>query len=151
MQSQHNTRAQLLDLGIGDFNATLVIPQMMIAPAQGDPDMTQVKVLTKAFQKTMQQMGATWILATGYIDQETAYCLQAIAGQHWNELPWFDLVHRLLAARDGGHRFARKQGVTGARAIELSGLPDVSGIPGGYVTIGLGAFLAYRYLTKKGR
>lgn len=144
-----NSRAILAELGIGDFNATLLIPNMMIAPAQTDPSMASVKLLTRAMQKTMQKMGAP-VIASGTIDQNTAYCLHALAGPQWNDTVWFDLAKRLIAARDRGLRFNLHYGAVGGRPpVELSGisdlLPDIPNLP----FIAIGAYLAYRYFKKR--
>lgn len=148
-----NAREILLKLGIGDFNATMVVPVMFYAPAQGDPDITPIKVLTKAIQKVMQQMGATWLSATGRIDNQTAECLQAIAGPLWNETVYFDLCKRLMAARDAGKRFSRPvTPASSGRPVELSGLgllPSFPDVPGGLVTVGILGYLGYRYFTKR--
>lgn len=145
--SDNTARSLLLRLGVGDFNATMVIPVMFFGPAQSDPDMTQIKVLTKAMQQTMKAMGASWLTANGQLDASTSTCLAVIGGAHWTETPWYELVQRLLEARDHGQRFTRPGP---AQSIELAGVPDVSAIPGGYLTLGIGAYLVYRHF-KKGR
>jgi len=142
-----NARAILAEIGIGDFNATSVIPTMMMGPAQTDPGMAAVKQMTRGLQQTMQRMGATWIIASGRIDQNTAYCLHALAGPTWNERPWFDLINRIVAARNDGKRFAQTYGaVAGKPPVSLEGiLPDVPNLP----FLVLGGYLAYRYFFKK--
>lgn len=145
--SDHSIRSLLLRLGIGDFNATMIVPTMFYGPAQTDPDLTQSKLLVKAMQQAMIEMGATWIRPIGRLDQNTASCLHVLCGPSWNDKPWFELVTALLDAKDAGKSFKQPPSATG---VELSGLPDVSAIPGGYLTLALGAFLGWRYL-KKGR
>lgn len=150
--SDNDARALLNELGVGNFNATMIIPLMFMAPAQSDPDMTQVKLITRALQRQMQAMGATWIVASGYIDEPTGHCLEALLGSQWNGTVWFDIGKSLLRQKSRGKRFERTYSADGT--VELSGLgllPELPSIPGGYVTVGLGAFLLYRHLTKKGR
>lgn len=149
-----DARAALNEIGVGDFNATLVIPIMFMGPAQTDPGMTQVQVLLKAMQTTMQRMGADHLVATGRLDRATASCLQAIVGHDWLERPWFEIVDGLIVAKRAGQRFRRTYGdVDGSAPVELSGLgllPNLPDVPGGIVTVAIGAFLLYRHF-KKGK
>lgn len=143
-----NARDILLRMGIGDFNATMIVPLMFMGPAQTDPDITASKLLVKQMQKIMQTMGASWVAATHYLDQPTAGCLAALAGPHWSEHPWFELCKVLLDARDHGKRFAIP---APGRSVELSGmglLSELPDVPGGPIVLGIGAYLAYRYFTK---
>lgn len=151
-RDEHNTRRLLLDLGIGDYNATMVLPYMFMAPAQTDPAMAQVQLLTNAMRMNMRAMGATWVAQRGAIDDSMAFCLHALVGPHWNEITWGELVNALLIARRKGQRFSRAYGI-GPQTVELGGmgfLPDLPDVPGGLLTYGLVGFLLYRHFTKKG-
>lgn len=149
-QDTRDVRAILHELGIGDFNATMIIPLVFMAPAQSDPDMTQVKLLTKAMQRVMQQMGAAQVIAHGRIDQATADCLHALVGPAWNGVTWFDLAKRLILARRRGEKFTPTSDPA-PWSTKLGGLgllPNLPDVPGGLVTVGLGAYLLYRHFTK---
>lgn len=148
-----SARDILLRMGIGDFNATMIIPMMFYGPAQTDPDITASKLLVKQMQVIMQGMGATFVRASHYLDQPTAWCLQAVAGPHWREHPWFELCTLLLDARTAGKKFAMR-GAGSASSVELSGLglfPELPDIPGGPFVLAGAAYLAYRYFKKKRR
>lgn len=149
--ADNNVRHQLLELGIGDFNATLVIPAMFYGPAQSDPGLTQVKVLVRGLQRTMRQMGATWIVPTGDFDASTATCLKAVGGPMWMEMPWYELTQKLLDAKKAGKRFHPP---SAARGIELAGLGDdwsLSTIAMYAIGTMLGAAAWKAYSKKKGR
>lgn len=146
-----NVRDVLLRMGIGDFNATMCIPIMFMGPAQTDPDLTPVKLVTKAMQRIMQSMGAQ-IGAWGRIDQQTADNLSALAGPHWSENPWFELCTRLLDAQKSGLRFHPV--LSSDNPVELSGmglLPELADVPGGLVTVALGLGAAYYFFKHQPR
>jgi len=148
---EHNTRRILLDLGIGDFNATMILPYMFMGPAQTDPAMAQVRLITKAMQRHMVTMGATWIKPTGSIDVETAHCFHALVGPHWNQITWQELASALVIAKANGKKFKRTFSADGV--VELSGLgllPSPPNVPGGIITYGVVAYLLFRHF-KKGR
>src|SRR5574338_353635 len=125
-----SVRSELLKLGIGDFNATLIIPMMFMGPAQCYPDLTQMKLLIKALQKQFQAMGATWIVAHGRLDQNTATCIAALVGPRWSEIAWHDIVTALEAAKASGKSFARPSPATGVELSGMGDLPDVVYAPG---------------------
>lgn len=145
-----SVRAELLKLGIGDFNATLIIPMMFMGPAQCDPDLTQMKLLVKALQKRMQGMGATWIVAHGRLDQNTASCLAATVGPRWSEMAWHDIIKALELAKNSGRSFAKPPT---AKGVELSGLGDDWSL-NTIAMYALGTILgaaAWKHFSKKGR
>lgn len=146
-KTENNTRRMLLELGIGDFNATMILPYMFMGPAQTDPAMAQVQLLVKAMQRQMIAMGATWIRASGKIDIDTAHCLQELAGPHWNQTTYVELVNAILIAKRNRKTFAKGDHV-GAQGIGF--LPDLPDVPGGIITYGIVGYLLYRHF-KKGR
>lgn len=147
--ADNNVRHQLLELGIGDFNATLIVPTMFYGPAQSDPGLTPVKVLVRALQRTMREMGATWVLSSGELDAPSATCLKAVAGPTWGEMPWYELTQRLLDAKKAGKRF---EALGAARGVALSGIEDLSLSTIAMYAIGtmIGA-AAWKHYSKKGR
>lgn len=146
--ADNNVRHQLLELGIGDFNATLIVPTMFYGPAQSDPGLTPVKVLVRALQRTMREMGATWVTSSGELDASSATCLKAIAGPMWAEMPWYELTQKLLDAKKAGKRF---QSPGPARGVALAGI-DLSFNTIAMYALGtiLGA-AAWKHFSKKGR
>lgn len=147
-----NVRQILLRMGIGDFNATLVIPLMFMGPAQTDPDITASKVLVKQMQHIMQSMGAGFVQANGRVDKPTADCLHSLVGPHWSEHPWFEICVKLLDAQEAGKKFSMRGTRASRNPVELAGfglfdsLPDV---PGGPIVLGIAAYVAYRYFKKR--
>lgn len=149
---QNIVRTILRDLGMGDFNITAVVQIMFMAPAQTDPDMASVRLLTRHLQKAMQQMGASWITADGRIDEGTAHCIEAVAGPQWNAVTWFEISKQLLAYKEAGKKFTKSYGA-GTSSVALSGmglLPSIPQVPGGIFTLAVGGYVLYRYLHKKG-
>ncbi len=154
MSAADNTaRAQLLRLGIGDFNATMIVPTMFYGPAQSDPGLTQVKVLLRGMQKAMREMGATWVQASGDFDENTATCLKAVGGPMWTEMPWYELTAKLLAAKDAGKRFERPTPAQGVALHGFGGILDdiTSASPqkmAAYIGIGIAAYYGYKHFKK---
>lgn len=142
-------RELLVKLGIGQFNATQVIPFMMTQPATTDPKSPAILLLVREIQKNLFAMGAP-IDNTGYLDQPTAACLTQMFGHEgWINLPWFEIVRAVVTARQNHWSFA-------APAVNFDPQPvmmpvggfDVSSVPGGKLTIAAAAVAAY-YLWKK--
>jgi hypothetical protein len=144
-----NTRALLLELGIGDYNASMILPYMFMGPAQTDPAMAAVRLMTKAIQKQFIAMGATWLKPTGMIDDDTAHCLHALVGAHWNEVTWQEIITATLAARRSGRKYARPY-ASSSVALQGIGLPALPDVPGGIITYGIVGYLLYRHFRKKG-
>jgi hypothetical protein len=148
-----SVRSILAGLGIGDVNANMIIPYMFMAPAQTDPQMAQIIILTKHLQRMMQSMGAQAVV-TGTIDKAWAPYFQAIGGDSWSEVVWFDVARTLIDAQRSGMKLSTP---TDGREVALSGhgsfgiwtpfgLPEV---PGGVITYVVGAYLIYRHLKGK--
>jgi len=147
-RADFNTRQILLDLGIGDFNATMIQPYMFMGPAQTDPAMAQVRLLTKAIQRQMIAMGATWIQPHGVIDDPTAHCLHALVGPHWNETTWGELAQAILIAKGNGKKFKRREGASSQVSLGGLSLPAAPEVPGGIITYGIVGFLLVRHFMK---
>lgn len=149
---QHNVREYLMRLGVGSFNATMLVQDVFVAPATSDPKQPPVILMVRKIQ---QRLG---VPTTGYLDVDTANALQAVAGPGWMSLPWIDLIKIVLARTDGKPppyfaKAIRKTRPTPPdphleHSLEgpLDFLPDV---PGGIVTYAVAGFLLYRYLKKR--
>lgn len=141
-------RELLLELGIGNFNATQVIPYMEIAPATTDPKSPPVIIMVRALQQVLFGMGAYDIQNTGALDAPTAAALARITGSGWERVSWGGNIQSVLGARRLGMRLSSDDVVSNDVVpikIPMDGfLPD---IPGGMLTygiLGIGAYLWYR-------
>lgn len=148
-RDEHNTRRILLDLGIGDFNATMILPCMFMGPAQTDPSMAQVQLLTTALQKNMIKMGASWLKITGRIDEQTAHCLHALVGPYWNQTTWGELASAVVTAR-GNKKKLKRPSPSGKVTLGALGfdLPSPPAIPGGIITYGIAGYFLVRHFMK---
>ncbi len=148
-----NVRELLTGIGMGQFNATMAIPYMMISPSTTDPKAAQVILMVQHIQRSLYQLGYHDVPDSGELDLATANALLSVTGPNWNVQPWSASVSAIIAARNGGHRARRALAVDDGVPMAVGGpldfLPDV---PGGLLTYGIGAYLLYRHLTKrKGR
>lgn len=148
----HTMRELLTDLGIGRFNATMMIEPMFIAPATTDGADPAVMLIVGRIQRTLNAMGAQPKLSpTGKIDEMTAYYLSQVAGPEFLHRPWYEVVKAVVAAKKAGKRVTPPQprnGIVPAKAMGMFDLPDV---PGGVITYAVGGYLLYRAFTKKKR
>jgi hypothetical protein len=148
-KSEVTARTLLTDLGIGQFNATMVIQYMFVAPATTDPKSPPIILLVEKIQRALAQMGAD-VVITGALDLQTASYLSAVVGERWMTMPWSATVSAVVSARDNGLDLSPTVATVAVAPAALSGpldfLPDV---PGGLVTYGIAAFFLYRYLKKK--
>lgn len=142
MNAPTNARELLTALGIGQFNATMVIQYMFIAPATTDPKSPSVMMLVKAIQNRLALLGYA-VPQAGYLDRQTANAIESVAGAGWESRMWADTVKVVLAAP----RATRARVLPIARS--MSGLPDV---PGGKLTYAAAAAAAaYYFLIHKKR
>jgi hypothetical protein len=152
MTKAKNVRELLLALGIGQWNATMIVPYMFIAPATTDPKASQIILLVQHLQHVLYQMGATDVPISGRLDEPTARALERAVGPDWERKTWSANVSTVLTARDSGLSLRAPpspsrvtQGTRVAVGGPLDFLPDV---PGGLVTYAAGAYLLYRHLRK---
>ncbi len=150
--ARRDGRTLLLALGLGEFNTTMVIQWLWVAPATTDPKSQPIILMVAGIQK---QLG---LPMSGYIDQPTASALRRLIGPGWMHLPWATVVEAVLAGgrapapvSTGRTKFVKDPHM--ARSMEglgemPFGLPDV---PGGILTYGVAAYLLYRHLKKKPR
>lgn len=143
------SRELLLDVGVKNFNATMVIPFVLISPATTDPKSPPVMIMVEAIQKRLVELGAP-IMVSKYLDHPTAAVLTKLMGPGWMNQSWADVIKAVMFAYHTGQSLAPATvAPVSAPAAPLSGpldfLPDV---PGGLLTYAIGGFLAYRYFTK---
>jgi hypothetical protein len=134
-----NVRSILGALGIGEFNATMIIPYMFIPPATTDPGMAQIILLTTHIQDVLG------LPVTGQIDEVTAEALRNLIGRGWTRVSWNEIAQAALAARVG----FRPPLPSRSRAQAVGDLPDVTSV-GGIATLAVFAVGAW-WLLKKGR
>ncbi len=89
-------RDLLTQLGIGGFNATMIIPYMFIAPATTDPKSAQTILLVQYLQRALYGLGATDVPMSGRLDRETAMALLQVAGPNWERMTWSGNVAAVL-------------------------------------------------------
>jgi hypothetical protein len=159
MIDKHTIRAALNDLGVGDFNATMAIPYMFIAPRATDPSAVQLIVVIEQIQQALGAMGAPDIVPNGSLDSATANALATLMGPEYISMPWYDIVRSVVKSERANYKFPIAVPVPGVVVAQsgfgdtLSAIPDAIGlpsVPGGVLTYGLGAYLLYRHF-KKGK
>lgn len=145
------SRDLLAAIGIGHFNATMMIPYLMIAPATTDPKMPPVIMIVTQLQKALYELGAIDVPNSGRLDQATALAIEQVVGPNWERAPWSASIAAVVRARDAGTRIAPStgapvDGVPMAVGGPLDFLPD---IPGGLITYGVLGYLLYRHMAKR--
>lgn len=148
-----NSRDLLTDLGVGRFNATMMIEPLMMAPSTTAVESAPIMLLVQHIQQNLNAMGASPPIPTlGILDEQTAYYLAQVAGSDFLHLSWFEVCRRVIAARRRGVRLSdtsTKVRITAKpQGIGSFDLPDV---PGGAITYAVGTYLLYRALIKKKR
>ena len=153
-----NLRDLLTAIGIGDFNATMIIPYMMIAPSTTDTKAAQVILMVQQIQKSLYALGATDVALTGQLDRPTGVALDHVAGINWERQPWSHTIKALVHAQERGAHIpptamvapepvtVPNDGAPVAVGGPLDFLPDV---PGGLLTYGIAGYLLYRHLSKR--
>jgi hypothetical protein len=148
-------RSNLVDLGMGHFNATMTIPYMMISPATTDPKSGQVILLIQHIQRALYAMGATDVPDSGRLDPATVTALQQVTGPNWERQPWAATVSMVVDAKKRGQVLTPSGGSPldvpdDGQPLAVGGpldfLPDV---PGGLATYLVGGYLLYRYLKRR--
>lgn len=140
-----DARQILLAMGMGQFNATMVIPYLFIAPATTDADMAQVMMLVELIQRRLNSLGAE-LEVSGRIDAATSAALSSACGPNWPKMSWYEICRILIARTDttvaipGGSR-GRSQAMSG-----FLGLPE---IPNELVLLGAGLVAWHFYKKRK--
>lgn len=149
--SERNGRKMITALGIGQFNATMIIPYLWIAPAATDPKASQIILLVEHLQKKLNALGAE-LAVTGYLDLPTANALSKVAGSRWMTMPWAASVRAVLSAYENGLSIAEPEPeifVPNVGTGDIPGIPGLPDVPGGILTYGIAAFLLYRHMKKR--
>ena len=142
MQGENDARSLLLALGMGDYNATLAIQYMFLAPAATDPAMPSIILMTRHLQAGLRAAGAT-VPLSGQIDDATAKALIKLVGPDWHQVTWFGLYQAVVQAK----RLRTLKKRSGELQLGLVDLPD---IPGGNLTwAAAGALAAWYFLFRK--
>lgn len=147
------SRSLLEAIGVGQFNATQIIPYMMIAPATTDPKAPQIVLLVRAIQKAIYALGANYVPDSGRLDAPTARALLEVTGPNWERMAWADNVQAIVDAKKANRRLSSMtDGAAPGRPVAVGGpldfLPDV---PGGLFTYAIAGFFIYRHLAKRAR
>ena len=146
-----NSRELLIMLGIGSFNATGIVPYLMIAPAATDPKAGQIVILVQAIQKRLFQLGARDVPDSGQLDVPTAGAITQLLGENWLRIPWATIVQAVNDAVAYGRRLqpSTYSAVSDEQPVAVGGpldfLPDV---PGGLLTYAIGGYFLWRFLKK---
>lgn len=140
---ENNARQLLRSMGMGDFNATIAIQYMFVAPAQTDPAMPSIMLMTKHLQQGLRAAGAQDVAVTGKIDNQTAAALERLSGPDWHQVTWYSLFQNVLAAKK------RKTLETSSTELDLGIVPSLPSVPGGMITWGAAAFAAWYFLFRK--
>ena len=138
---ENNARQLLLDLGMGNYNATIAIQYMFLAPASTDPAMPSIILMTKHLQQGLRAAGASAVAVTGRIDDATATALEALVGSEWNHVTWYALFGAVVTAK--------RTHALEDHADELGLIPDLPEVPGGIITIAIAAAAAWYFLIHK--
>lgn len=144
-----NTRELLTAIGIGHFNATMIVPYMFISPVTTDPKSSQTILIVQHLQKILFELGATDVPQSGRLDEPTALALAQVSGPDWARMSWAANISSVVSAKESGVTIspstmmaAPDDGVPVAVSGALDFLPDV---PGGLLTYALGGYLLYRH------
>lgn len=156
MTTVATSRDLLEAIGVGHFNATMMIQYMMMAPATTDPKSPPVILIVRAVQQSLFRLGATDVADSGRLDTATAAALERVVGPDWERQSWGANVRAIVDAMRAGTRLDApthmsldlNDGMPVAVGGPLDFLPDV---PGGLFTYAVVGYFAYRYFTKDKR
>ncbi len=153
-----SARELVTALGIGQFNATMVVPFMLMAPATTDPKSPAIILLVRALQRQLYAMGSP-LPETGYLDDATAACFERLVGPGWMNRTWSQVAGHVVSARRGRvslrpHQFPV---IVGGGHQALADAPPATGafdflpeLPGGTMTyVAIGGLLYYLHKRKK--
>lgn len=151
MPRTRTARDLLKAIGIGDFNATMVIQYVFVAPATTDPRSAPIILMVTHLQQALNRMGAN-VPISGYLDTPTAAALYQVVGPNWERLSWADNISAVVDGMSVGFSAAPPLPIpdlppTPPAAVgAFDFLPDV---PGGLLTYLIAGGIAYHYLAKR--
>jgi hypothetical protein len=142
-KGENNARQLLLGLGMGNYNATIAIQYMFLAPSSTDPAMPSVVLMTKHLQLGLRAAGATGVSVTGQIDEPTAKALIKLVGPEWNHVTWYSLFTSVTEAK--------RSRLLEERASNLGelGIIDLPDAPGGIFFWAAAAGAVWYFLIRK--
>jgi hypothetical protein len=141
-KGENDARQLLLGLGMGNFNATIAIQYMFLAPSATDPAMPSIILMTKHLQLGLRAAGAD-VGVSGQIDDPTAAALIKLVGPEWNHVTWYALFRAVTEAKKSQTLRER------AGDMNLGLIPDLPSVPGGMLTWAAAAVAVYFLLRKK--
>jgi len=141
--TDNNARQLLLNLGMGQYNATIAIQYMFIAPAATDPAMPSIILMTKYVQQGLRAAGATNVAVTGRIDAATANELERLLGPDWNHVTWCQIFTAVLSAK------RQRTLEDHSSDVDLGLIPDLPEVPGGMLTWAAAAVAVWYFLIRK--
>jgi hypothetical protein len=95
---RENLREMLLSAGIGEFNATMSIPYMMMMPRTCDPWTQGIIQLVEGLQNLLNARGAR-IIVDGWLGHDTGAALARFAGPNWQDKTWMQLYGDVIRGR----------------------------------------------------
>ncbi len=145
-KGENDCRRLLLGLGVGNFNATIMIQYMFLAPSTTDPAMPSIMLMTKHLQIGLRAAGAN-IGVTGIIDDATAKALIKLVGPEWNHVTWYSLFRAVTEAKNRRSLVEQASG----KQIDLGIIPDLPSVPGGILLWTAAASAVWYFCFRKGR
>jgi hypothetical protein len=152
VRTERTGRELLKQLGIGQFNITMIIPYLWIAPATTDPKSAQTILMVEKLQGILAGPLQAPVRVTGYLDLETAKALSKLVGDRWMSMPWAATIRAVVNARDNGLTMEEPMPDLYVPETTLAGIPGVPGlpdVPGGIITYGVAAYFIYRAIKKR--
>ena len=144
MYQPKTSRDLLIDLGVGQYNATMLVETLMMAPATTEAAAAPTMLLVGHIQENLNAMGAN-LEPNGYIDPPTAAMLARLSGPSVLQKSWFEVARDVVAARRAGVHLAPRRARAPAKAVGAFDLPDV---PGGMFTYAAAGFAAWYFLIR---
>ena len=143
-KGDNDARRILLGLGVGNYNATIMIQYMFLAPAATDPAMPSIILMTKHLQLGLRAAGAN-LGVTGQIDDATAKLLIKLVGPEWNHVTWYAIFRAVTEAKK------RKSLSEQTSDLDLGFVPDMPEVPGGILAWTAAAAAVWYFFFRKGR
>lgn len=127
--STQDARTVLTSMGMGNYDATMVIPYLFLSPAGTDPDMPQIRLLVGYVQRNLRMLGAN-VAVTEVMGEQDGVELSKLTGPNWPGMMWMDICQALLRARSMGTtlRPVRKRPTPELETV--GGLPAIPSLPG---------------------
>jgi len=153
MPRTRTARDLLKGIGIGDFNATMIIQYVFVAPATTDPRSAPIILMVRHLQQALNNIGAN-VPISGYLDTPTAQALYQVVGPNWERLSWADNIAAVIDAASVGFSAAPPQPAPVAMnpptpAVAVGAFDFLPDVPGGLLTYLIGGAVAYHYLAKR--